>query len=136
MLETVLSQITKELKNAGLSRVYTVFDNIPADIKGGGVFAVVEIERFESTAPIYSEYSVFMPFRADAGISLIAPATMNMAQLYDVFDRFVLPLADSMGSLTCSLKSAAVKKDGNIGRLVLKAEFSVSGISKHERSIK
>lgn len=134
MLKTILSQITEELKNAGISEVYTAFDNIPMDKKGICIFTVAGIESFESSAPIYSEYSIFLPFKAEAGISLIAPLSMNMAQLYDVFDREVMPLIKNLGSLTCSLRNITIKNDANIKKLVLKARFSVSGISKLERS--
>lgn len=134
MLKTILSQITDELKNAGVSEVYTAFDNIPMDKKCGGIFTVAGIDSFESSAPIYSEYTIFLPFRAEAGISLIAPLSMDMARLYDVFDSEVMPLMDRLGSLTCSLRNITMKNDANIKKLVLKARFSVSGISKLERS--
>lgn len=134
MLKTILSQITDELKNAGVSEVYTAFDNIPMDKKGREIFTVVGIDGFESSAPIYSEYTIFLPFKAEVGISLIAPLSMDMARLYGVFDSDIMPLIDRLGSLTCSLRNITIKNDANIKRLVLKARFSVSGISKLERS--
>lgn len=134
MLKSILSQISDELKKGGIREVYTAFDSIPIDKKGSGIYTVASIESFESAAPIYSEYHIFLPFKAEAGISLIAPQTMNMAQLYEYFDSNILPLMDRLGSLTCSMKGITMKNDSNIRRLVLKVGFSVSGISQLERS--
>jgi len=134
MLKTVIDQIAHELESTGIETVYTAFDYIPIEKKGKEIFTVVGIDNFESSTPIYSEVSVFLPFKAEAAISLIAPKDMTMIQLYDFFDSKVLPAIKNTGSLTCSLRNLSMKNDSNINRLVLKVKFSVSGISKLERS--
>lgn len=133
MLKTILSQIVSSLKSNGVSEAYTVFDAIPVSRKGE-IYTVASVEGFESTAPIYSDLRIFLPFKAEAGISVIAPVSAGMAELYDYFDSFILPIIEQMGSLTASLKSVSMKKDSNINRLVLKANLSVSGICQLERS--
>ncbi|MBQ8296606.1 MAG: hypothetical protein IJX77_02345 [Ruminococcus sp.] len=134
MLRTVLDKIAEKLVENGIPKVYSAFDNIPVENKGREIFTVVGIESYESFSPIYSEYNVFLPFKAEASVQLIAPQSFTMTQLYDYFDSYVMPIAGNMGSLTCSLKKLSMKNDSNISRLVLKVQFSVTGISRLERS--
>lgn len=135
MLEQILNETITRLQANGIETVFSVYDSIPISSKGSGIFTVAGIDSFESSAPIHTEYKIYLPFRADAGITLIAPLSCTMAELYDYFDAYVLPLAESSGSLSFALRSAAMKTDSNINRLVLKAEFSVSGITAFERRI-
>lgn len=134
MLKTIVDRLSQELKKNGIEKVYTVFDNIPIEKKGRDIFTVIGVESFESSSPIYSEYSVFLPFKAEASISLIAPQNFTMAELYDFFDAKILSVIKDMGSLTCSLRNLTMKNDTNISRMTLKIRFSVSGISRLERS--
>lgn len=134
MLKKILDQIAEELRSCGVKEVYTAFDNIPIEKKGAGIYTVAAIESFESSAPIYSDSIIYLPFKAEASISLIAPQSMTMAKLYDCFDADILPIIDKMGSLTCSLRNLTMKNDANIRKLVLKVRFSASGISRLERS--
>lgn len=133
MIKEIIAEVTEKLKAAGNIKVYSAFDNIPAECKKG-VYAVVSMKSFESTAPIFSEHFVYIPVKAKTEISLLAPPDTTAAELYEIFDSNILPLADSMAGMSCSLSSLAIKADSNLNRLVLKSEFSISGISRFERS--
>lgn len=134
MLKNILSQIVSVLEESGVNKVYTAFDNLPLESKGRDIITVVSVDSFESSAPLYSEYNIFLPFKAEIGISLVAPLSMSMAQLYDYFDSNILPLMDKLGSLTCNMRNLTMKNDANLHKLVLKLRFSATGISKLERS--
>ncbi len=133
MLNTILSETVSLLNSNGIDTVYSVYDNIPIPSKGSGIFTVAGIDSFESSSPIHAEFRIFLPFKAEVGITLIAPLSCTMAELYSYFDTHIVPLAENPGSLSFSLKSAAMKTDSNIGRLILKAKFSVSGITSFVR---
>jgi hypothetical protein len=133
MMKTILSDITENLEKNGLKEVYSAFDSIPIERKGGGIFAVVSVDSFESSTPIYSYSMICLPFKAETGISLVAPRTMNLSELYGYFDKYVLPLTDGAGSMTCHLEGVTVKNDANIRKLVLKVKFSVTGMCCIER---
>lgn len=135
MLKTILAQLSQELEGCGVPQVYTAFDNFRLDKKGRGVITVVSVDSFESTTPIYSDSCIFLPFKGEAEISLIAAEGMTLQQLYNFFDEKVLPVAENGGRLRCSLKNLSVKRDSNICRLVMKVRLSVSGICRLERSL-
>lgn len=134
MLKSVISRISEALADKGAQHIYSAFDNIPVAYKGKDIFNIVGIEGFESSVPIYSQYNVFIPFKADAAVSVAAPPDYPAEKLYSYFDKHVLPAFESISSLTCSLKKLVIKKDSSVNRLVLKANFSVSGITRLERS--
>lgn len=135
MLKYIIEQLSAELKDCGVKEVYTAFDNIPADSKGGEPYTVVSVEGFESTAPIYTDSYLYIPFKADACISLVAPRSVTMAQLYDRFDREILPVVEKIGSMKCTLKNLTMKYDTNMRKTVLKMRLCVSGLSRLERSL-
>lgn len=134
MLKTIIDKLTEELKNNGVENVYTCFDNVPINKKGNGIFTVAGVDSFESSSPIYSKYVVYLPFKSEAAITLIAPQDYTMAELYDYFDKNVLPIIKNTGSMTCTLRNLTMKNDANINRMTLKMRLSVSGISRIERS--
>ncbi len=134
MLKAILEKIEQELENNGVERIYTAFDYISIEKKGKEIFTVVGIDSFESYAPIYSESVIYLSFKAEAAVSLVAPESFTMAELYDYFDGSILPALMNMTNLTCSLRDLTIKNDTNINRLVLKVKFSVTGITRLERS--
>lgn len=134
MLKNVISEISLALADKGAEHIYSAFDNIPVNYKGREIFNVVGVESFESSAPIYSQYTVYIPFKAEAAVSVAAPPDYPAEKLYSYFDEHILPAFESISSLTCSLKKLVIKKDSAIDRLVLKVNFSVSGITRLERS--
>jgi hypothetical protein len=57
-----------------------------------------------------------------------------MAKLYSYYDSKVAPAIDKLTDLNGRLTKLSIKQDSNIGRLVLTAEVTVSGIRRIERS--
>lgn len=133
MIKNILSQISEALASFGITSVYTAFDNIPVSKKESR-YIVVSVNSFETASPIFSDRTIFLPYKAVAELSVIAPCTSALAELYDYFDSELLPLMDKLGSLTSSLRGVSMKYDSNINRLVMKIQLSVSGISRIERS--
>ena len=134
MLNTVIREIAAALSDRGASPVYSAFDAADIRRKGSGVFTVVEVRSLESFSPIYSALSIFLPFKAEASIRVTAPRDWDMKLLYAYFDDHIAPAIGDMSSLTSSLRSLSLKQDSNIGRLVLTATLSVSGVVRSERS--
>lgn len=133
MLETVMKKVSDALKSAGEIPVYTVFDNIPIDSKSEIPFTVISVDRFESTPPIYGYNSVFVPYTATVGISLIAPLGADVPGLYSFADRRILPVIGKIGGLQCKFGSISLKKDSNLNRMVMKIDFTAQGIKKISR---
>ncbi|MBE6855959.1 MAG: hypothetical protein IJO99_05490 [Ruminococcus sp.] len=133
MIKDILNQISSSLSSFGVNSVYTAFDNIPISKKESR-YIVVSVDSFETASPIFSDLSIFLPYKAVAELSVIAPCTSSLAELYDYFDSKLLPLMDKLGSLTSALRGVSMKYDSNINRLVMKIQLSVSGISRIERS--
>lgn len=132
MLETIINAVKAKLEENGADRVYSAFDNVPMESRKGGIFTVVDISSFESSAPIYSLYMVYIPYRAETEIRVTAPENCSMTDIYRYYDKFIgAAAAGSNGSL----KGMTVKFDSNIRRLVLTARLSLSGIIRSERSI-
>ena len=130
MLRELINDITSKLSENGVTPVYSAFDAVPVSRKGSGFFTVVGIGSYESSTPIYSPYTVFLPFRTEIEISITAPENYSMIQLYDYYDEKVGPVVADMSGMTCRLSRMSVKFDSNIQRLVLKAGLSASGITK------
>ncbi|MBE6862253.1 MAG: hypothetical protein E7497_05065 [Ruminococcus sp.] len=134
MLKAIISQIKEILAENGVKNVYTAFDNIPISQKPSDIFTVVSVGALESRNPVFSQYSIYVPFTADAEISLIASKNSAMTELYDYFEKYILPLARKLASNKSVLKNIAVKYDSNMGRFVMKTIFSASGMVTMERS--
>ncbi len=134
MLKDIISKISCALAENGAENIYSAFDNIPAAYKGRELFTVVGIESFECNTPIYSQYAVFIPFKAEVCVNIAAPPDCSAERLYDYFDKHILPAFEDISSLTCSLKKLVIKKESTLGKLVLRVNFSASGISRAERS--
>lgn len=92
------------------------------------------ISAFESSAPIYSPYTVYVPFKAEVEINVTAPENYSMVQLYSYYDENISKAVEDMSGLTCRLTKMSVKFDSNIRRLVLTVKLAASGITKIERS--
>ena len=135
MLRDIISDIMAAFADKEVDHVYSAFDARAVARKGSSYFTVVGISSFESTAPIYSQYTVFVPFRAEIEINVTAPEKFSMVQLLGYYDEKIDPVIRDMDSMTCRLKSMDVRFDRNIQRLVLKVKFSAGGISSAERSV-
>ncbi len=133
MLNKIISVINNTLKEAGAENVCSAFDCRSLEQKGRKTLVVTSVDKLECSTPVFTEYFVYMPFRADVGITLAAPLSEDSGRLFDYFERVIAPAFGSLGSLDCRLTAVSVKKDSNINRLVLKAVYSAKGIQKTER---
>ncbi|MBR6967014.1 MAG: hypothetical protein IKH78_00645 [Ruminococcus sp.] len=130
MLRELIDDITAKLAENGVDPVYSAFDAKSVSRKGSSFFTVVGIGSFESSAPIYSPYTVFLPFRAEIEISIAAPEDYSMIKLYNYYDEKVGPVVSDMSGMTCRLSKMSVKFDSNIQRLVLNVRLSASGLTR------
>ncbi len=134
MLTDIIDSIVTNLGNSGVSPVYSAFDAVKINEKNNGLFTVVGLSSFESDTPIYSQYTIFFPFKAEIEIKITAPENCSLAQIYSYYDEHIDPVISDMSGLSCKLSGISAKFDSNIQRLVLTVKLSANGISKHERS--
>lgn len=134
MLRDIIQDIISRLRAQDVTDVYSAFDAKAVERKGKGFFTVVGISAFESSAPIYSLYTVYVPFKAEVEINVTAPENYSMVQLYGYYDESISKAVEDMSGLTCRLTKMSVKFDSNIRRLVLTVKLAASGITKIERS--
>lgn len=132
MLETIINAIKAKLEENGAVNVYSAFDNAAIESLKKSLFTVVDISAFESSAPIYSLYTVYIPYRAETEIRVTAPEYCSMTHIYRYYDKFIGAAAAGFKG---TLKGMTVKFDSNIRRLVLTARLSLSGIIRSERSV-
>ncbi|WP_028520076.1 hypothetical protein [Ruminococcus flavefaciens] len=134
MLRDIIQDIISRLRAQDVTDVYSAFDAKAVERKGRSFFTVVGISAFESSAPIYSPYTVYVPFKAEVEINVTAPENYSMVQLYGYYDENISKAVEDMSGLTCRLTKMSVKFDSNIRRLVLTVKLAASGITKIERS--
>lgn len=132
MLETIINAVKARLEENGAEHVYSAFDNVPMESRRRDIFTVVDISSFESSAPIYSLCTVYIPYRAETEIRVTAPEYCSMTDIYRYYDKFI---GTAAGGFNGSVKGLTVKFDSNIRRLVLTAKLSLSGIIRSERSV-
>ena len=133
MLTDVLNSIKNELTDAGVTNVYTIFDAVPIERKGRNFFTTVGVSSFETSAPIYTEFTVFIPFKAEIEIKVTARESGELAALYSYYDSNIEPVLNQLSNLSSRICRMSLKHDTNINRLVLNVGFSINGIRKIER---
>lgn len=133
MLKEILDGMVTKLTEAGVENVYSAFDAYPIE-KKGQVFTVIGIGALETCAPIYSQFSVYLPFKTEIELNLTANKDMSMPMLYNYYCDSIEPVVMGMTDMNCSLKKMAIKFDSNIQRLVLTVRLSASGMNRMERS--
>ncbi len=133
MIDGIIREITEKLSQNGVTPVYSAFDAVAVDRKNRGFFTVINMGSFELQTPIYSEFTAFVPYRADIDIIVTAPENYRMEKLYEYFSDNVQPTVMKFSGMNCSLRKISIKHDSNINRLVLTAKLSVSGMNKFER---
>jgi hypothetical protein len=134
MLTDIINSIVTALRNGGVTPVYSAFDAVNVAEKSKGIFTVVGLSSFESDTPIYSQYTIFFPFKAEFEIKITSPENCSLSQIYSYYDEKIDPVISEISGLTCRLSGVSAKFDSNIQRLVLTVKLSASGITKHERS--
>lgn len=135
MLNSIISAAVAKLEAHGASHVYSAFDAVPVELKNGGIFTVIGVSSFESTSPIYSLSTIFLPFKAELEIKVTAPENYSAERIYQYFSEKIAPAAAEFSGLGSFLKRVFIKFDSNINRLVLTAIVSAVGTTKIERSV-
>lgn len=133
MLRQIITSAVNALTGAGVPQVYSSFDSIPVERKSRGIFTVVSIGAFESSTPVYSAYTMYLPFKAEIVINITAPEKWSMDKLYTYFDSTTAPALTSLAGMTSRISGITIKHDSNIDRFVLSVKLGVSGITKIER---
>lgn len=131
MLETIINSVKSELEKSGAANVYSAFDCVPIEKRAGGIFTVVDVCSFESSAPIYTLDTLYIPYKAGVAIKITAPADCSMTDIYSYYDRYI---GTSIAGASGKLGGMTVKFDSNIHRLVMTVKVSLSGIIRAERS--
>ena len=134
MLRQLMEEAASRLRESGASHVYSAFDAVDIQKKTRSIFTVIDVSAFESSTPIYSLSTVYLPFKAELSFRVTAPECWSMEQLYDYFDQYIAPAVEKMSDMNCSLRSVALKSDSNINRLVMNVRISAGGVIKTERS--
>ncbi len=134
MLKDIIDGIIEKLAENDVSPVYSAFDGRSLERKGQSFFTIVGISSFEAATPIYSPYTVYIPFKAEIELTVAAPEKYSMTALYEYYDSNIEPVVFDMSGLTCRLSKMSVKFDSNIQRLVLSVKLAASGITRVERS--
>ena len=134
MLNEIIDRVSQALAENGVSPVYSAFDAVPTEKKNKGIFTTVGIGAFETQTPIYSLYTVFIPFKSEVDVSVTAPENFSMEKLYTYFTENIEPVITEISGLNCNMKKLSFKHDSNINRFILTAKIAVNGLSKIERS--
>lgn len=134
MLKEILESIKEKFTEKGIRNVYSAFDAYPA-AKKGELFTVIGIGAFETAQPVYSQFSIFLPFRTEIELNITARRDMSMDSLYNYYCESIEPVLTGMADMNCTLKKMSVKFDSNIQRLVLNVRMSASGMNRMERNV-
>ena len=133
MLKDILDSIVSKFTEKEVENVYSAFDAYPVE-KKGELFTVVGIGAFETAPPIYSQFTVYLPFKTEIEVNTTAKRDMSMVELYNYYCDNIEPVIMDMADMNCTVRKMAVRYDSNIQRLVMTVKFEASGMSKMERS--
>ncbi|MDE6665503.1 MAG: hypothetical protein K2K14_04845 [Ruminococcus sp.] len=133
MIDSIISEIIEKLSQNGVTPVYSAFDAVSVEKKNRSFFTVVNLGSFELQTPVYSEFTAFVPYKADIDINVTAPENYRMEKLYNYFSENVQPAVMKFSGMNCSVRKISIKHDSNINRFVLTARLSISGMNKFER---
>lgn len=128
----IINIIRQELTESGAENVYSAFDALPVSSKGK-FFTVIGMKSFEYSTPVYSQYTVYMPFRAELEIRVLAPVSTSMEEICSYYETAIGGVINSIAGLSSNISGMSVKHDKNIGRLVLTVTVSAGGMKKIER---
>ena len=132
-MREILNELKSALLAVGNQDVYLAFDALPVRSKGGR-FTVLGIRSFEAAAPVYSQYNVFLPFKAETEVSVYAREDEDMLSLFRYFEERVRPALDGLASMTTRICRLSIRHDSSLRRLVLTAGVAVSGVRRTARA--
>ncbi|MCM1132151.1 MAG: hypothetical protein NC340_01635 [Ruminococcus flavefaciens] len=128
----IINDIKNSLIESGATGIYSTFDALPVAGKGD-IFTVIGIKNLSYSTPVYSQYMIYMPFRAELEIKILAPESTSVEKIFSYYESVIGRVISQMVGLNSSISGMSVKPDKNIGRLVLTVSVSVGGIRKIER---
>lgn len=134
MITSIISEIIQKISQNNSVPVYSAFDAVSIERKSKDFFTTVGLNSFDLQTPIYSAFTIFIPYKAEIDINVTAPENYSMQKLYEYFSDNIKSALNDISGMNCSIRKISMKHDSNINRLVLMARFSVSGIDKIERS--
>ncbi len=130
----VINAIKQELAESGAENVYSAFDALPV-LSKGRFFTVIGMKNFECSTPVYSQYTIYMPFRAEIEIKILAPESSTMEEVCDYYENSIGGVISGLSGLSSHISGMSVKQDKNINRLVLTVTFSAGGMKKIDREV-
>lgn len=128
----VINTIKQELIESGAENIYSAFDAIPVSYKGR-FFTVIGMKNFECSTPVYSQYTIYMPFRAELEIKILAPESSSMEEIWNYYESGISETINKLSGLISNISGISIKHDKNIGRLVLSVIISAGGMKKIQR---
>lgn len=128
----IIAQIKNILTENGAENVFSVFDAKPVSGKGQ-FFTVTGVRELEWLTPIYTDATIYMPFRAVAEIRTAAPISCDERTVCDYFRRRIEPGLTKMNGMNSRVRKVALSPDKTLNRLVISAEVSVGGIRELSR---
>lgn len=134
MITSIINEIIQQISQDNTIPVYSAFDAVSLDRKNRSFFTVVGLNSFELQTPIYSEFIIFIPYKAEVDIDVTAPENYSLQSLYEYFSDKIKPSVTEISGINCSVKKISIKHDSNINRLVLNAKFSINGMDRLERN--
>lgn len=135
MIDAIIKEIIQKISKDGIIPVYSAFDAVSVERKNRSFFTIVGLDSFELQTPIYSEFTIFIPYKADIDINVTAPENHSIQKLYQYFLENVKPAVMEISGMNCSIRKISMKHNSNINRFVLTARLSVNGMDKLERGI-
>lgn len=131
-MRDILNDVKAALAKHNKDGIYFAFDTVPSDRKGE-TYTLLGINSYEAMTPVYSQYTVFMPFKAEIEITVSAPMLTPMSALYGYFEEKIQPAIDDMSGLSGKLCRLSIKQDSNLKRFLLTAGVSAGGVRRIER---
>lgn len=131
-MKDIIDMIKQKLTDSGTENVYSAFDAVPVAEKGK-IFTVIGVKSIEYSKPLYTQYMIYMPFRAEIEIKILAPESSTMESVCSYYETEVSGAVNKLTGLNSRISGMSVKHDKNISRLVLTVTLSAGGMKKTER---
>lgn len=128
----IIKMIRNKFISDGIKNVYSTFDAVPLSSKGK-YSVLIGMKNFEYSTPVYSQYTIYMPFRAEIDIKILAPESSTMEEICNYYEQNVSESVNGLSGLNGSISGISIKHDKNIGRLVLSVAVSAGGMKKIQR---
>lgn len=125
----ILNEIKSSLVEAGIDNVYFGFENIDK-VSIGSYIITIEPNKYESMTPVYSQHTIFIPFRAEFKVMLSDLERCRISQVHDNFEKKVLPIINGIPGLSIHLSDSIMKYNENMKCIVLIANMKVSGVQR------